>query len=104
MSSNINIVCITLGGQREAKIISSLKHPSITLHIVPGVYSRKLSSKRGLLSECYKAGILRDDPDETYLARCEGGEAEKKKGRVSDQKGVWVDCDYPEELWRKVRE
>lgn len=64
--------------------------PSFEVHFHPGVPSRSLRNKEGLLTAAYECGILTEDPRDTFLA-----------GKKSSQPSEWNDLDYPSELWKK---
>jgi hypothetical protein len=88
----IKVLCISMGGPRAESIRAQLNHPSFELVFSPGVSSRSLSTKKGLLNACYAAGILMEDPALTTLA---------EPPASSSQRGQWDDMDYPSELWKK---
>jgi len=89
----IKVLCITLGGERQAAITSMFgDHPDFAVSFHTGIESRSLSSKKGLLTSCYKAGILSEDPALTIFA---------DPPVASSQQGEWTDMDYPLELWKK---
>jgi hypothetical protein len=88
----IKVLCISMGGPRADSIRAQLNHPSFELVFSPGVPSRSLSTKKGLLNACYAAGILMEDPALTTLA---------EPPASSSQRGQWDDMDYPSELWKK---
>ncbi|GMH64935.1 hypothetical protein TrST_g9654 [Triparma strigata] len=92
----LKVLCITLGGSRRSQIESMFSSPNLKgdfdLHFIDGVPSRSLRNKPGLMSHAYKAKLLVEDPEKTFLA-----------GKKTFQRGLWPDLDYAEELWRKGR-
>ena len=100
--SPVKVLVITLGGERRARIEDMFASPKLvdpatgeslfTVSFIPGVVSRSLRSKPGMMREAYECGLLTEDPETTFLA-----------GKKGTQKGLWLDMDYAEELWRKGR-
>ena len=97
MPPKLKILCITLGGKRKSLIEEQFNssadfRENFTLTFSPGVLSRELRNREGLLGHAFNAGILVEDPTCTFFA-----------GSVSSQKGQWPDVDYPSDLWKKGR-
>jgi hypothetical protein len=89
--SPIKVLCISMGGDRQSYIEKMFStSSSFRVTFIPGVPSRSIRNKEGLLNAAYKSGILTEDPQTTFLA-----------GKPSSQTSEWDDMDYPSELWKK---